>query len=71
MFRYGKNLTALLVYPPAGSDNYLGLAQEGSKNGLIRVMDRGSLPGLSCCCYACLCYFFTTYEDEPPNSQTA
>ena len=30
----------------ACSDIGLGLAQEGFKNGLVRIMDKGPLPGL-------------------------
>lgn len=44
-FRYGENLIILLVHSPAGRVNCLGLAQEGFKNGLIRLMDKGPLPG--------------------------
>ncbi len=50
---------------PAGNDICLGLTQEDSKNGLIRVMDKGPLPGLKCCCCACFADFFPTHEDEP------
>lgn len=45
-FDMGEHLTALLVISPGASDICLGLALESSKNGLIRAMVKGSLPGL-------------------------